>query len=514
MRKKLFFCLAVLIIGALLATAQEDDAKERRALELLRAGEVEQYNGNFELALKLFGQAYELTPDNGYLEVLIYDCKTDYAEELVSRGKAMIAKSDWENALSAFRRAGQIAPEKKLASIREGIVESEKGFTEYLLITGDDALKEGDWKNALEAYRKAEGIASERLLPFIQKGIAKSESIKQYEEERAGKGLVKFRGEWVDPEDESRVLEIERLGEEGDRFYGEKNYAKALEAYKAFLRIEPGDLAVEERVKTCEREIAMAEEKKARRYEEEQKAKGLMKYEGEWILPPVVKMKEAEKLYNEGKWREALTYYKSALELDPGYKTAVEIRMKECRENIAIEGKQRGTEEEQKRKAEIKEKMERERKEKEAAAARSRRIRLICFALFAIVAGGATAVVLIFRKKPPAKPEEEAPKPPVKTPAPPVEEAPALPAEEAPVPPAEEAPTPPPEETPTPPPEETPASPEEAPTPPPEEAPAPPAEEPKPPEEEAPKPPEESEPKPPEGGQPEQPDENQPKQPE
>ena len=202
-KKTIIWVIIILFMGVFSSEAQEQEEIREKALELQREAWALEYDGTteeVEKALSLYDEALKLTPDNGTLSFLRHDCSKKLAKKLIIDANTLIEKHEWDDALSRFNKAKEFSSS-----------------------------------------------------PEIQEGIKRCKEGKRYEKEQLSRGIVRFRGNWINIEEKDMILEKEKREQE--------------EAQRR------AKIAKENLIKQIKKDETKREEEARRRQEEERKRK-------------------------------------------------------------------------------------------------------------------------------------------------------------------------------------------------------------------------------------------------
>ncbi len=339
---------------------EDDYAKKqlRESLQLLR-GQIEKKgkfnskikiadelfeNKSYDKAKKAYNEALQILPDETYPKVQIKNLDEIIEQEKVNRQnyESAIAKADQyfndgklNNALGSYQDAlKHIAyeeyPGEKIREIESILAKRNAVQNKYegLLQEADDFLRRKNYKRALESFTKASEMKPEESLPrqkidelndflvsyekynklitaadelYIDKQYASArlkyeQALEILPDERYPKDLITKIDATLNEKAIENWEKYDELIAEGDKYFSQEDYEKAMETYNSALRFKPDETYARTKIKS------IMEIMDLRRSKEEAYSNTIAK---------------ADNLFKEGNYNEALLKYKQAHELKP-----------------------------------------------------------------------------------------------------------------------------------------------------------------------------------------------------
>lgn len=244
---------------------------------------------------------------NSESESFFYWLKMKFEQEQTAKGLVKY-KDKW------------VTPKEK--ETKELIAEKEKK-TEELIAEGGTYYSNAQWQIALSLYNKAVEL-NQSSKNGLKDKINRCDKEIKFEAEQLSKGLVKWKGEWVRPE----KLKADELILKADSSFMNENWEWALTLYKESEKLDPSLAGVLRNKKNiCEKKL---------KFEREQKAKGLVKYEDTWTS--LKGLEKAKKLVAEGntyndknEYEKALALYNKAIKFSPVMNNTLKFKISNCR---------------------------------------------------------------------------------------------------------------------------------------------------------------------------------------
>jgi len=343
---------------------------------LFRMGEYyfnvkEFYNAESNLRKHL-----ELYPESRFNDKVKNYLQKIKLPDLVDEGDKAFEKGSFDEAYQLYKEAWNI--DNSNSDLKRKIEICKEKLISGLVANGEHCYQREDWLGALDYYEKAFILNPDSQ--SLKKKIDECEQIIKFEKKQTEKGLVKFHGEWMIPEERNfrdyvekgdmscRIADweealdyyneafrlkpkettvqnkivickkaiAEKFANAGESSFRLEYWASALDEYTKALQYTPEDISIKERVAICHEMI---------KYEKEQEAKGLVKYNGEWMIPEKKEIRSlidnGEVAYRYGDWRNALDLYTKALRMVPEDTNLIQ-KIDNCKSNLIAELTRKG----------------------------------------------------------------------------------------------------------------------------------------------------------------------------
>jgi len=148
-------------------------------------------NGLHEFALLKLQHIIEVYPDSKYAD-----------EARFKMGEIYFKQGVFWNAEEEFNKHAKLYPSSKFKNKRTDYLKELNGMN--LADEGNDLYKDKKWVQALDAYMKA--LKLNPKLSSVKDKITECNEMIKHEESQIAKGLVKYEGEWVTPEEKSKLV--------------------------------------------------------------------------------------------------------------------------------------------------------------------------------------------------------------------------------------------------------------------------------------------------------------------
>jgi tetratricopeptide (TPR) repeat protein len=267
-------------------------------------------NNEFAEATKLYKEAQDIDPDDKYVKNQLSEIQkitkkqnndSKRFEDLVKRADDAFAKKQSDEALNLYKQAAIVKPsdthiaerisqieanQKQLAQQNEA-KKAEAEEYKKLVANADQTFKDGKTDEALKLYREAltkhpDDLSVKQRIETLEQQIAKTQ-----------KNLL---------DQKQKQADFNRLMTDGDRYLGLNQLDMASESYRKAHEIFPDNPEVERKFKEID----------ARRTEKERQFKQLV----------FDNLSQGNQRVKELKFDDAKNYYNKVLELDPNNKEA------------------------------------------------------------------------------------------------------------------------------------------------------------------------------------------------
>jgi tetratricopeptide (TPR) repeat protein len=303
---------------------------------------------DYEEALSLYQEALRLNPGEAYPEKQIKEVKAQISGEQQKRNQqydSLIAEADdffdkdnYQQALATYREAQQVAPEKaypgqRISAINEITRKRNQQQEKYhrLIASADSAFSNEMLEEARSRYQEAVALFADSTYPKKQLAAIDSRIASQ----------------------QKRRQQYDSLIAEADDFFDNKDFNRALSLYQDAKELIPEDGRANQRIATVEDSLTIQEQKELAyekaigaadslyqkeeyqkaitQYQEAQKIFSGRNYPADRISKSMDIManqreenkmysrviKNADSLFNEKKYRNAISSYNEALEIKP-----------------------------------------------------------------------------------------------------------------------------------------------------------------------------------------------------
>ncbi len=173
---------------------------------------------------------------------------------------------DFYAAFSDYEEILRVDPGNGGAKVR--IQDCRNNLVQLFLSQAQAAFSSQEYDKAIKAYEQI--LEFEPDNDFVKEKIAKCQVGIEFERQQIAKGLVKFRGKWVKPEQRDATLHKE----EGERYFNAGDWTSAISSFDEALKLEPGWKFLGYNIDDCKAKLD---------FEAGQKAKGLVKYDGQRV---------------------------------------------------------------------------------------------------------------------------------------------------------------------------------------------------------------------------------------
>ncbi|MFC1599352.1 outer membrane protein assembly factor BamD, partial [Candidatus Omnitrophota bacterium] len=180
---KIIFFLAILTIAADVLAAAEDRNEFNAAVGYLKKGMQ-------EFALCKFQHIIEIFPSSKY---------ADEAQFMV--GEIYYKQGAFWNAEKELAKHARLYPKSKFKKKTAGYLDKLAG--KNLVSEAKGYYDNEEWDKALDAYAQAMKLNPE--LSSVEEKIQRCHKMIDLEQSQAAKGLVKYDGEWMTPEEKSKL---------------------------------------------------------------------------------------------------------------------------------------------------------------------------------------------------------------------------------------------------------------------------------------------------------------------
>lgn len=291
----------------------EKEEKFKAAMDegnkLLEKEDFDKAKSEFQKAMKIFPDDKE--PKEKLKEVVKLKeaaekrkqeaLKQEKYDEFIAEADKALANKDFETAKQKYKAAGNVKPEEKypkdqlIETARKQQEEEERKKQELLdnkyneIIAGaDEFLKNKEWDKAKEEYRKAEGVKPEESYP--KEKIAEAEKLKKEAEEQAEQAAIQKK--------------YDEAVDAADKLLKDEKWDEAIAKYK-----EAGDIKRDEDYPKKQIEKASSAKEAAEKAAAE--AEKLAEMEELYNKH----IKQADKLFENERYEEAIAEYKKAAEV-------------------------------------------------------------------------------------------------------------------------------------------------------------------------------------------------------
>ncbi len=300
----------------------EAKAKEEQYQQIIKDAGIAFDTKKWEEAKTLYKEAAELMPNESYPKERISEIEKLVAEELaeqtkieqynalISEADAFFDASDWEKAKSKYLEASKVDVSKpypverielidikiseELAQQQKEAEEKEKKEKYQALIAeADEAFNSKNWDLAKEKYQSAKVVDETQSYPTdqiatIEKKI--QEELAQQQEELANK---------------EREEKYQSVIAEADLMFDAKDWKSAIQKYEEAIKVDASKSYPSEQIAKID---ALVEAEKER-----EEAERIAKEKAENYNKAIA---EADDLFGQEKWEEAIKKYQEALLID------------------------------------------------------------------------------------------------------------------------------------------------------------------------------------------------------
>src|SRR5665647_820841 len=305
-----------------LALAGDKAKKDAEFSRLIAAGDVNVSQSKFAEAIISFKSALDIKPNDSIALARIAEAEKQLALagdkakkdaefiRLIAAGDANVGQSKYAEAITNFKSALDIKPNDSVALTR--LAEAEK----QLSLAGDKAKKDVEFNRLIAAGDANVGQSKYAVAIISFKSaldIKPNDSVAMARLAEAEKQLA-LAGDKA-----KKDAEFIRLIAAGDANVGQSKFAEAIISFKSALDIKPNDSVAMARLADAEKQLALAGDKAKKDAE----------------FSRLIAAGDAN--ITQSKYVEALTLYKSALDIKPNDSVAM-ARLAEAEKQLALAG--------------------------------------------------------------------------------------------------------------------------------------------------------------------------------
>ena len=241
---------------------------------MVREGRRARTAGRHEEAIQLFARSLDLDPRHAGARRELSSVKSGLGETLAREGDGFMERREWEQALSAFRKAYKHHPQ--LTGLEQRIQRAEReARAEMLVAEGNNAFERGAWRAAYKRFDEAWSLTSHREHFRTRRATARDRFAEEFYDQAhnvssvasvgAYKSIREFHPGYRDVEERSTRLSVRlhaarQAYEAGRRFEEVRHLLRAQEQYLACARAISRFRDLEERQRTVGDAIALAED--------------------------------------------------------------------------------------------------------------------------------------------------------------------------------------------------------------------------------------------------------------
>src|SRR5665647_681126 len=305
-----------------LAMAGDRSKNDAEFNRLIAAGDANVNQSKYSDAISSFRQALEIRPDDSIALARIAEAEKQLAlagdkakkdaefSRLIAAGDVNVSQSKFAEAIISFKSALDIKPNDSVAMAR--LAEAEK----QLALAGDKAKKDAEFSRLIAAGDANVGQSkyTEAITNFKSAlDIKPNDSVALARLSEAEKQLA-LAGDKA-----KKDAEFSRLIAAGDANVGQSKFAEAIISFKSALDIKPNDSVAMARLADAEKQLALAGDKAKKDAE----------------FNRLIAAGDAN--ITQSKYVEALTLYKSALDIKPNDSVAM-ARLADAEKQLALAG--------------------------------------------------------------------------------------------------------------------------------------------------------------------------------
>ena len=305
-----------------LALAGDKAKKDAEFSRLIAAGDVNVGQSKYADAIVNFKSALDIKPADSIALARLAEAEKQLAlagdkakkdadfNRLIAAGDVNIGQSKYADAISSFKAALNVKPADSIA--RSRLAEAEK----QLAMAGDKAKKDAEFNRLIASgdvnigqSKYADAISSFKAALNVKPG----DSIALSRISDAEKQLA-LAGDKA-----KKDIEFNRLIAAGDVKISQSKYADAISSFKAALNVKPGDLIALSRISDAEKQLALAGDK--------------AKKDAEFNLL----IAAGDVKISQSKYADAIVNFKAALDIKPADSVAL-ARLAEAEKQLALAG--------------------------------------------------------------------------------------------------------------------------------------------------------------------------------
>ena len=305
-----------------LALAGDKAKKDADFNRLIAAGDVNIGQSKYADAISSFKAALNVKPADSIARSRLAEAEKQLAmagdkakkdaefNRLIASGDVNIGQSKYADAISSFKAALNVKPGDSIALSR--ISDAEK----QLALAGDKAKKDIEFNRLIAAgdVNVGQSKYADAIVNFKSAlDIKPADSVALARLAEAEKQLA------LAGDKEKKDAEFNRLIAAGDVKISQSKYADAISSFKAALNVKPGDLIALSRISDAEKQLALAGDK--------------AKKDAEFNLL----IAAGDVKISQSKYADAIVNFKAALDIKPADSVAL-ARLAEAEKQLALAG--------------------------------------------------------------------------------------------------------------------------------------------------------------------------------